>query len=1064
MIAIHKDLNPKLVQEYNDDFELLVVEIDTQENSIRVISGYGPQENWDEEKRIPFFIALETEIEKAELEGRSIIVEIDANSKLGEMYIPNDPHEITPNGRLLAAIIERHSLILGNGSTNCTGTITRCRKTKKSIEKSVIDFLFFSHDLKEHFKSMHVDEERKHVLTKIQKTKKGTKYKESDHNVLLTEFKCEIIINKDTQKEEAYNLKNKECQSNFKKYTDNTKMLSSVLNGDGDVTQLTNRLVKKINGCIAMNFKKHRVTRNKPTESNHLYDKMRKLKGKDDDKSKDELKSVIEQIADEEETNYEKVKEALKGIKTGDKGLNSKEMWKIKKKLFPKSREPPSAMKDEKGNLLTSDKAILDLGLKTFKERLEPNQIEPNLEQFEKETNEVCEIRLKLSKNNKTVPWTMDNLKNVLKQLDNDKSRDSDGFANEIFKVAGEDLFQAVLKLMNIIKTRQEYPKGLENCNITTIHKKSSKKEFKNYRGVFRVAVLRSILDKLMYNDSYYTIDSNLTDGNVGARKKRSVRDNIFVMSAITNSIINGKSEPIQAQIMDINTCFDKLWLQACINALFEAGLDNDQLNLLYLENKNANIAVKVNNKLSARISVKNVIMQGTIWGSLKCTTTMDTLNKTMKEDTNLHYNYKGDKNIAIGVLGMVDDTLALSECGNKAIRKNSVVNSFVESQRLTLSTEKSVVVHIGKKSKCKATCPTLKIHKQSMKESQCAKYLGHLVSPGGGLSETIEDRRNKGWGKVSSILAILSELGTGGHRVEVGLMLRKAILVNSLLFAAESWSGVTDKQIARMEVVDTTLLRKILPNGHSKCPTEFHHLESGTLKLRHILTYLRLMYHHQILSKDNNETIKKIYLKQKEDNVKGDWYRLLLKDFEFLGITMDESEILNTPKHIYKKKIKELVRKAGFLYLTEQKLSHTKVRNIQYSNLSIQPYLTSKLFNSEETSLLYNLRSHCHPSKRNFRKMYKNDLKCRMGCNDIEDQIHIFTKCQPILSQIESDTGSIYEHIYDDISNQKKVISIYTKIEKTRLQLLDNLLPGGGDAAARTHVNPLDLHQIYNA
>ena len=89
---------------------------------------------------------------------------------------------------------------------------------------------------------------------------------------------------------------------------------------------------------------------------------------------------------------------------------------------------------------------------------------------------------------------------------------------------------------------------------------------------------------------------------------------------------------------------------------------------------------------------------------SLKCTSTMDILNKFMKEDKNLQYKNKGDKNIPIGVLGMVD------------------VNSFVESQRLTLSTEKIVVVHIGKKSKCKTTCPTIKIHKQSMQESQCAK------------------------------------------------------------------------------------------------------------------------------------------------------------------------------------------------------------------------------------------------------------------------------------------------------------------------------------------------------
>ena len=109
----------------------------------------------------------------------------------------------------------------------------------------------------------------------------------------------------------------------------------------------------------------------------------------------------------------------------------------------------------------------------------------------------------------------------------------------------------------------------------------------------------------------------NLTDGNVGARKQRSARDNTFVISAICNSVLNGNSAPIQIQVMDAEKCFDKLWLQGCIKALFEAGLDNEKLNLLYIENKNASIAVKVNSKLSMRLNVKDVIMQGSVWSSL---------------------------------------------------------------------------------------------------------------------------------------------------------------------------------------------------------------------------------------------------------------------------------------------------------------------------------------------------------------------------------------------------------------------------------------------------------------
>ena len=124
---------------------------------------------------------------------------------------------------------------------------------------------------------------------------------------------------------------------------------------------------------------------------------------------------------------------------------------------------------------------------------------------------------------------------------------------------------------------------------------------------MFRVQVLRSILDRLTYNDLYYTVDDTLTDGNVGARKHRSVRDNIFVISAITNSVINGDSPAIQVQVMDQKTCFDKLWLEACVNSLYEAGIDNDKLNMLYIENQNAQIAVKVNNQLTMRINVKDL-------------------------------------------------------------------------------------------------------------------------------------------------------------------------------------------------------------------------------------------------------------------------------------------------------------------------------------------------------------------------------------------------------------------------------------------------------------------------
>ena len=66
-IGVHQSLSPFLVKEFEDDFELLVVEAVVEGKHVRIISGYGPQESWSENERLPFFVALEEEILKSRL-------------------------------------------------------------------------------------------------------------------------------------------------------------------------------------------------------------------------------------------------------------------------------------------------------------------------------------------------------------------------------------------------------------------------------------------------------------------------------------------------------------------------------------------------------------------------------------------------------------------------------------------------------------------------------------------------------------------------------------------------------------------------------------------------------------------------------------------------------------------------------------------------------------------------------------------------------------------------------------------------------------------------------------
>ena len=80
--------------------------------------------------------------------------------------------------------------------------------------------------------------------------------------------------------------------------------------------------------------------------------------------------------------------------------------------------------------------------------------------------------------------------------------------------------------------------------------------------------------------------------------------------------------------------------------------------------------------------------MQGSIFGSLKCTAQMDNLPRTAYDEGKLLYKYKDS--IEVPPLGMVDDMITMSKCGNDSLVTNTIVNSFTESKKLNLSENKT--------------------------------------------------------------------------------------------------------------------------------------------------------------------------------------------------------------------------------------------------------------------------------------------------------------------------------------------------------------------------------------
>ena len=126
------------------------------------------------------------------------------------------------------------------------------------------------------------------------------------------------------------------------------------------------------------------------------------------------------------------------------------------------------------------------------------------------------------------------------------------------------------------------------------------------------------------------------------------------------------------------------------------------------------------------------------------------------------------------------------------------------------------------------------------MKSAEKEKYLGDIIDTSGKVQATIESRKSKGQGIVANILSIINEIPFGKHRVDVGLRLREAMLLNGMLFNSEVWHGVTNAQVTALETVDQSLLRGIL-KAKKGTPNHFLYLETGSLPIHWVLAQRRV-------------------------------------------------------------------------------------------------------------------------------------------------------------------------------------------------------------------------------
>ena len=127
--------------------------------------------------------------------------------------------------------------------------------------------------------------------------------------------------------------------------------------------------------------------------------------------------------------------------------------------------------------------------------------------------------------------------------------------------------------------------------------------------------------------------------------------------------------QPALLQIYDYRQMFDAIGLQEALSDVFDVGTDDDNLALLHEANRNIRMSVKTKNGLTERKTIKNVVLQEDMFGSILASVQVYNICKSVESS-----GYKDV--LGISVPSLVDDLIQVTNAGYEAHQMNSVINA----------------------------------------------------------------------------------------------------------------------------------------------------------------------------------------------------------------------------------------------------------------------------------------------------------------------------------------------------------------------------------------------------
>jgi len=390
---------------------------------------------------------------------------------------------------------------------------------------------------------------------------------------------------------------------------------------------------------------------------------------------------------------------------------------------------------------------------------------------------------------------SVNEIKKCLKAMKNGKSPGPGGIAVELLKSAPEIALENLADIFNrCLIHEEEIPQEWKIAHLTSIHKKGSKKECSNYRGISVTATVGRLYGRILKT----RIENEVEFGEEqsGFTAGRSCTDNIFTLRQVLNK---RKTRNLETHLIfiDLEKAYDTVPINKLFQILNKIKLNGKYVLALKSMYENMETRIKIGNELSESIKPTKGLRQGCC---ISPTLFKIYINEILKEWQNKCRGMGLQiDNDYLHTLLFADDQVVLAADEYDIHYMMRKLEETYSSAGLKINFDKTKHLVVGGEK------ADLEINGNVVRGCKEYKYLGVNIDEGGSSASEISQRMVKGTQAISKLNSILwSENIKRNTKIRVFESIVKSIM----LYGAETWE-LTQRNRQRLKAVEMDYMRR---------------------------------------------------------------------------------------------------------------------------------------------------------------------------------------------------------------------------------------------------------------